>query len=278
LQLGSGDGVISGTPTAAGSYTFSVRVTDLSTEATGDKALTCTISVRALPAVSIGGLPDPITPLQQPRITLTLASGYPAELSGQLALTFRSESTVPATDDPMIQFQSGGRTVAFTIPANSTRAVFGTSSDIGLQTGTAAGTVSITASFRLGAREVTPAPAPSRSGKINLAAPYIDRMAVQRTASGVAIAITGYSTTRQVLEATFVFTPAAGVQLQNSTFTVNTATASNTWFLSTESSQGYGGQFTYDQPFTVDKPGALQSVSVTLRNSVGTSQSKSAAF
>ena len=92
----------------------------------------------ALPAYTIGGASGAVAPGTQPNINLTLASPYPLALSG--VLTAATSGTLPA--DPAVQFATGGLTVPFTIPANSTSAVFGAQgTQIGLQTGTVAGTI-----------------------------------------------------------------------------------------------------------------------------------------
>ena len=48
-------------------------------------------------------------PLAQPLVGLSLASPYPLALNGTLAITFDSDVF---SDDPAIQFSTGGRSVA----------------------------------------------------------------------------------------------------------------------------------------------------------------------
>ena len=65
----------------------------------------------------------------------------PVPVSGRMTLTFAG-----SIDDPAIQFEGGGRTVNFTIPANSTQAVFaGNATSSSFQTGTIAGTITLEA-------------------------------------------------------------------------------------------------------------------------------------
>ena len=72
---------------------------------------------------------------------LQLAAPYPQDLTGTLTLTFTPDSFA---DDPTIQFASGGRTVNFKIPANTTTAVFGQSNQVQFSSGTVAGVITLT--------------------------------------------------------------------------------------------------------------------------------------
>ena len=70
---------------------------------------------------------------QQPSVTFQLVNPYPVALAGSLTLTF-APSTSSGVNDPAVQFASGGRTIDFNIPANSTA-----TPGVQLQTGTVAG-------------------------------------------------------------------------------------------------------------------------------------------
>ena len=86
LQLSS-NGVISGTPTAAGTPTVTVKVTD-SQGQTATQVLTITVSLPPTPALTIGTIPG--TPATQPLVTLALASPFPMALTGSLSVSFQS--------------------------------------------------------------------------------------------------------------------------------------------------------------------------------------------
>ena len=99
-----------------------------------------------LPTYSFAAPAGFLTSLQQPSIGLTLASPYPIAVNGTLTLTVIPNGFSP---DPAILFSNGTKTAPFTIPANTTQAVFsngGTS--IALQTGSTAGTITLTPSFQ----------------------------------------------------------------------------------------------------------------------------------
>ena len=111
-------------------------------------------------------------------------------------------------------------------------------------------------------------------------APAILSVSIQQSSSGFSVAVTGYSNTREIVQATFTFTPASGSQIQSTTFTLtDVSTAFQSWYGSA-ASDAFGSQFLYTQPFTITtgSASALQSVSVTLTNSQGASSAMSANF
>ncbi|MBZ5634650.1 MAG: choice-of-anchor D domain-containing protein [Acidobacteriia bacterium] len=242
----------------------------------------------ALPAYTIGGVTGEVTPRSQPRVSLTLAAPYPVAISGTLTLT--ASGNLPA--DPAVQFASGGRSVAFLIPANSTGAVFGTSgTQIGFQSGTVAGTIVLTPSFatQAGAIDLTPATPSVLQLTIAPAAPKLIGISLGgqtstslggQTAASVSIAVTGYTTSRSLTNWTVKFTPAAGFNMPKTQFTINVQQVASPWFLGT-ASQTFGGQFIITVPFSFQGTVAtgesllsgIAAVSVTVDNELGTSNS-----
>jgi hypothetical protein len=76
--------------------------------------------------------------------------------------------------------------------------------------------------------------------------------------------------------AAFDFRAANGTTLADSDVTVDLGAAFTTWYNQTTSDQ-YGSEFTYVQTFTLSNDSSgIQSVSVTLKNSIGNSNSLSA--
>jgi hypothetical protein len=101
---------------------------------------------------------------------------------------------------------------------------------------------------------------------------------VERTGSGFDVVVKGFSTPRQVTQAAFRFSPASGANLQTTEITLPMTTLSDRWYQDPESRQ-YGSQFTLRQSFAVSGDvRAVGSVSVTLTNTVGSSQGVSAGF
>jgi len=185
-------------------------------------------------------------------------------------LTF---TPVSGADDPSVQFSTGGRTAQETIAAGSTLAL----PALAIQTGTVAGTITVTAQLLAGTQNITPTPAPSISIVIASLAPVITKVSATASAGGFTISVTGYATSRQVTQAVLQFTPASGTTLSSTTFTITTTSLFTTWYGSTAAAP-FGSQFTFTQPFTVSGSAqAVTSVSVTLSNSQGSSNTVTAA-
>jgi hypothetical protein len=186
-------------------------------------------------------------------------------MSGQLVLSFAPDS---GGGDSTIQFSTGGRTADFNIPANETKAVF-TVPDLGIQTGTVAGTIQLTARLSYGGADVTPAPAPSWSTRVERAAPVIRTAKLVRSAAGIEVQITGFCTAREVTQAVLRFTAASGSLLQTAEYTLPLEDAFAKWFQDPASVK-YGSQFTFTQPFNLQgDPNAVSLESVTLSNRLG---------
>lgn len=232
----------------------------------------------ALPSYQFQGVSATPQPAQQPTIGLSLASPYPSALQGTLTLTF-----VPAAfaDDSSIQFASGGRTVNFTIPANTTQAVFnGNTNSIPLQTGTTAGNIVITPSFAMqGGFSLTPPSPPPLTITIPSSAPQLVNAGITAvTTTSFTLTLSGYSTTRVLRELDVQVTPQAGQNFSTTTLTIDTSSTAASWFQSTVS-QGFGGSFLVAIPFNLsngsttatDLVHLLQSLSITAKNDVGAS-------
>jgi hypothetical protein len=260
-------GTLSGTATQAGTFQFTVQVTD-SIGLTATAQLSLQAVLPPLPAATFAGIPSPAEPAQQPQFTLSIASPFPVALSGVVTLTFQSSAVAPA-DDPAIQFVTGGRTAPFTIAAGQTGAVF-TVPQMAFSTGTVAGTITLTATFSAGEANVTPSPAPSQTVLINAAPPQITSVTIQSAGTGTAIVVSGFSTPRQVTGATFVLTISGGSSA-STTVTVDVTSVFGQWYQD-PASAGFGSAFVYHQPFTISGPGSITSASVTLTNAQGTSQ------
>jgi hypothetical protein len=252
-----------------------VQVRDAS-RATAEKAFELVIEMPPVSAVSVTGLNNTIDPAQQPGFGLSLASGYLLEIRGTITLSVRPE-TAPSVNDPAIQFASGGRTLDFTIPAGQTQAAFPVS-PVALQSGTVAGTITLTVRLTAGGVDITPSPAPARSVRVTPSPPVITSLILRRTSSGFEAEIAGFSTPRQITQAKFRFAGAPLSDIQPAEVTVDVNTAFGNWYRSTPSAQ-YGSTFRYTQPFAVQgSSNAVSSVTVTLANGQGVSQPVSRTF
>jgi len=271
LTLNGASGAISGTPTAAGTFNFTVEVSDAG-NLKGTQVHTIVSRLPGVPSLSVSGIAATVAPAQQPAISVNLATTYPVAITGRLNLTFVPASGMP--DDPAIQFSTGGRSVAFTIPPNGTRATF-SQPQVAVQTGSVAGTLQFTIdSLQAGGAPATAPGSPVATAQVAPAAAAIRTVAVNRTANGFEVQVIGLSDTRELSAATVLF---SGASLGTTQVTVPLTDAAKTWFAGTGSS-GYGGQFTLTLPFTINGTVSLDSVAVVLTNSVGTSQQVSAPY
>lgn len=267
-------GVISGTALSAGTFTFTVQVAD-GARASATAAFTLVVRLPATPGVNFTGLTETVQPAQQPRLGVGIATSYPVPITGTLTLSFTPDAAVPA-DDPAVVFTNGRRTIDFTIPANSTQAQL--PEGFAMQTGTVAGTITLSTVLRAQGQEITPSPVPSQVGRISRSAPVVRSVRARRVAGGLEIEVTGFATSREIVSALFRFTGSAGSSFQTAELTVPLTEAAQRWYQS-EPSRPFGSQFTLTQQFTVQgDTNAIGSVTVTMTNSQGASQAASANF
>lgn len=233
----------------------------------------------ALPSYSFAGPSGDVPPASQPNVSLTLATSYPLDLTGVLTLT----TSGSLGTDPNVQFSSGGRTVDFTIPANSTSADFaGQGSQIPLQTGTVAETVTLTPSFATtDGVDVTPSSPPTLQFTVPSEAPVLLTAQVANQAdNGFDLVLVGYSTTRSLGSLTVIFNPATGYNIGTSQLTIDLTLVSLEWFQSS-TSIAFGGQFQITAPFILQGTppkgqtliDSVASVAATVGNAIGTSNS-----
>ncbi len=273
LSLNSFTGVLSGTPTKAGQYTFDVTVSD-PTEASATRTFQITVVLPPLPPVTYTQVGTSAQPAQQPKFGLHLGQAYPVTINGTVNLTFAADR---GADDAAVQFSNGARSMPFTIPAGQLDADFG-SILAALQTGTVAGTITLTASISADQQDLTPSPAPQHTIRIASIAPVISKLELNRVSGGFELIVTGYSTPRQVTSAIVKFTPASGSSLATSDFTISVENLFLTYY-SGAASAPYGSQFRLVIPFFVPQGlTGIASASVTLTNPIGTSAATSVTF
>jgi large repetitive protein len=264
LTINSSTGVISGTPTVAGSFPqIAITVIDSTTTTHSSSLFTLNVDQPAAPPTTITGLPGTVAPVQQYQLQITLGAAYPSDITGQAIVTF---TPTTGTGDGTIQFSSGGTTAAFTIPAGSL-----TAPNLMLQTGSVAGVIVVSLRLSAGGKDITPNPAPSITAKVAAAAPVISGVQVTRGTSTITLAVTGYSTALQVTQAVFTFSAVSGQSLQPtaSSITIDLSSLFNAWFQNSSNSK-FGSQFVLTQPFNVaGSPSNVIAGTVTLTNQVG---------
>lgn len=265
LALDANSGTISGTPVAAGAFSFAVTVTDSALKQFSDR-FSINVTLPGTPSVTLTGLAASIGAVQQSPLNITLDSTFPVTITGQAFLSFEPD-TGPV--DRTIQFASGGTVASFTIPAGSTTAI----SDVPLaiQTGTVSGTLTVSLRLQAGVTDITPNPAPVVTAQLGRAAPVVSDVQVNRTSTALNVVISGYSTAREITQMTFNFVAAAGQTLQAaaSAVTVSVDTIFSTWYQDPVNGQ-YGSQFVFTQPFAITgDPNQVTVSSVVLTNRLG---------
>lgn len=256
-------------PQTTGQFTARIRI--------GDDPFTLAGVGMALPRYRFEGASGTQDPLQQPTIGLTLAAAYPVPISGTLTLGFVSDVF---SANPAVQFSTGGRTAAFTIPANSTSAVFDNAqTQVRIQTGTVAGNILITPAFTTrDGLNLTPAAPAGLSLSVARSAPkLLGGNLGARTLNSITLSLTGYTTTRALRQIDLQLNAKAGVRLDNSHLSVDLQSPSTVWFQSTNSEQ-FGGLFSISVPIlltggssSADQTANIQSVDITISNELGES-------
>ena len=266
-------GVLAGLPGAAGTFSFTIQVTDQDNSVVR-QIVTLVIFAGSPPTITITGLPDIVDPAQQPTFAMQLDSGYPTAINGTLTLVFTPDAAV-GVDDPAVQFAAGGRVLTFTVPPNSTQVTW-SAPVAAFQTGTVSGTIELDVKLVSNGTDITP-PDSSRTIRVDRLAPRIVAVQVVQTSSGFDVHLTGFATTREVTQGTFQFSGDSTGSTAN--ITVPLGSSSKTWFQNADS-QRFGGQFGLVQSFQWQgqPSGVLNSVSVSLTNAQGASAAVQARF
>src|SRR5262249_55973989 len=147
-------GVISGTPSAAGNFAIAITVSDSALNNSIDR-FGLNVNMPPAPAVNISGLPATTGPAQQFPIDISLGSTYPAPITGTAVLTISPDN---GPVDRTVQFASGGTTANFSFPVGNTSI---DSTPLAIQTGTVAGTITISLRLQAGGVDITPTLAPA---------------------------------------------------------------------------------------------------------------------
>ena len=262
---------VSFAPNTTGSLTTSLRINSNSFTLSGNGTPPPSLPTYQFQSPS----PSPQA-AQQPTIGLTLAAPYATPLrvrssclSSQPCLPTILRSSSPAAGAPS----------TFTIPANSTQALFNGSASIPLQTGTTAGTIVITPSFAMpGGFDLTPASPDLLTLSILRSAPALQSASItSQTARSFSVVLSGYSTTHGLSKVDVDVAPKQGQTFAVTHVTIDVSAAASSWFQSA-ASQGTGGSFLASIAFnlqngstTDDLVHLIQSLAVTVTNDAGTS-------
>ena len=223
-------------------------------------------SIVASPAVAQATVPATVEAGQNSSVSLTL-SPYPVDVTATLTLSFTP--TPPNTlNDPTVLFSNNSTTDTFTIPANSS----GSIPPINFSSGSTAGTIALTIQLTAAGSDITPSGLGPYSIAVPESPPGITSAVLTRNGTSMSLAIMGFSPTREMTEAKFHFTPAAGKTLKTTDLTVSLSSAFVQYYQSPQSDAA-GTAYLYTQPFTLNTDASsVASVSVIVSNSKGDSQ------
>jgi Putative Ig domain len=261
----SAAGIVSGTPTTAGTQDFVIRVAD-SAGTTSTRSFSLLVQpagVGSFPAIS-ANLPATGNPTQQLSMSLNVSPASPNPLTIQLKMSFNSTAAIPV-DDPMTQFSNGLRSVNLIIPANTTSFQV----PVLLLLGTVSGTAQLAVDIESG-----PSNVPVGSISILPAAPQMTSISAVRRNGGLQLQISGYSTTRRITAAEFIFDVRMGTASERVTLQRSVESDFMNWYQS-PGSAAFGSGFLYMQEFKVDATTVVDSVSIRLINEQGTGSADS---
>ena len=211
------------------------------------------------PVLSIS-LPQTLS-AQQGAVTVTLDATSKTSGSGTLTLVFQPAQGL--TDDPTIQFASGGRTAAFTVSPGDA----GNQFTAPFQTGATAGTLTFTVTLGGVTAQQTITILPASVG--------ITLVQGVRSATGLQVQVTGFDNAHTTGLLTFTFFDAAGNAIAPGAIRTDATTGFASYF----QNSGLGGVFLLTAVFPVTgDPSQVGAFQVQIANSVGTAQTARTAF
>jgi hypothetical protein len=187
-------------PTAAGAATGAIVIGGQSF------ALSGTGVVPPLPQPSIAITLAAADSAQQGAITVNLSSIPQTSATGTVTLAFVPDAGIPGPADPAIAFASGGQSATFNVFIGQKQGLFGgTANSIAFQTGTTAGTLTIT--VELGAN--------TAQQSITILPAVVGVAAAQgvRSTGSIEVDLTGFDNTRTAGALAFTFFGVNGNQI-----------------------------------------------------------------
>jgi hypothetical protein len=259
--------LISGAPSAAGTFTVTFTVTDANKQ-TASATITITVNQPGVPPITFT-----VGTGSQPPVTLCLVSAFPETVTGTLTASFQASSSVAVGTDQSIQLilpgstQGAGPTVSFSVPVCTQTPP----PSAAVTMGTGAGTITVTPQLTANGVNITPQSLIPQTIAILAGPPVITSVTLTPGTGSTSVSVVGYSSTREVVSGVFTFAPATGSTLSQSAIPVQLGSAYTTWYQSA-ASDAFGSLFQLTVPFTTSASGFdLVAVTVTLTNTKGTS-------
>jgi hypothetical protein len=269
ITLNATSGELSGSPAAAGTFNFTVKVVDADGKS-HSRTYAIVVQLPGAPLLRITGISPVAASADQVVFELQSDAPYPVEISGVLTLDFEPDAAHTA-DDPAVQFTTGGRSVTFRFPAGSTKAIF-PEPQIAVQTGTVSGAIRLGASLSAAGRNLAGSDTPLHTVMIVRAAPVIRSVRLRREGQMLMVEVSGHSTPRELKSISLRFEPAQDASLEGTEFTMSIEQLATDWYRGPASAR-FGSLFTIRLPFTVQgATDAVGAVTAVLTNEQGESK------
>jgi uncharacterized repeat protein (TIGR01451 family) len=248
------------------SFVHSVTVSSAEDVVDDNNAFSENPMIAQPPAVSIALLG--MVAGRQGGVRVSLAAPFPHDVTGSVSVAFTPNAVI-LSDDPAIQFETGGRQIAFTVSANTLVARFSSPrpDEIGIQTGTVAGTLTFNGELNAGLVQKTF----SSTAVIPNQPPVLQSIRSNASALSMTLSSTAREVSELILE--FKTTPrlqlacgsVPGCSVSGSTLRFDVQSLFENWY---RSDSTYGSLTTLTLPWAIQ--GSVRgAVSVKLRNSQG---------
>ncbi len=243
-------------PTAKGTYNGTLAIGTRTFSLTGQSISS------AIPDATFQLDVQPLMSEKQAHLTIQLASASTVDGIGQLAMTF-TPSVANVTDDPAVVFTAtSGRQLQVNVATGAQTATYNNQSAITLQTGTTAGTLTLTLTF--------PDKVPlSQSFTITPEQIQISSGTAVRQASNLVVTLDGFDNTYSAGKLTFTFLDTSGKPLGANPIAYDASAAFYQYFFTNNKA---GGAFAVQATFPVSGDiSQIGSVTVGVANTAGTS-------
>jgi hypothetical protein len=213
-----------------------------------------------LPGFSFELSQQPLLSQQQVNLTIQFAAPSTVSAIGELSMTF-VPTVADVTDDPAIVFPvTNGRQLQVSVAAGSQTATYNDQSAIVFQTGTTAGTITLTVTF--------PNTAPfSKSYTISPAQVQVVSAKAVRQAPNLVVTINGFDNTYSTGQMSFLFYDTSGHLLTPNGIPVDARSSFHQYFFTNNQA---GGAFAMQASFPVTGDATqVGSVAVKMTNSAG---------
>ena len=243
-------------PVGQGTYTGTLVI------GTRQFSLTGLSTTSAVPQPSFQLSQEPLSSKQQVTLTIQLASAAAVSGIGQLTMTF-APSIANVSDDPATVFlATSGRQLQVNVAAGAQTATYNGQSAITFQTGTTAGTLTLSLTFPNGA-PVT------KSYTIAPQQVQLTSATAVRQNPDLVVTLTGFDNTYSTGKLSFTFFDTSGKQITPSAISVDATSAFSAYFFTNNQA---GGAFSMQATFPVTGDVTqVGSVSVAMSNSSGSS-------